>query len=355
MAQSSDYSLTNFAKYGRLAVIYGVIALVVLIVGRSVLSTSVNILSALNPPPTPGPTMGFGYLPRPAFPNQLADERPESYELQTVGQRLPSFGSQIPVYFMPSAQPSLLALDSAKETAASLGFVFAPEKISAEEYRWRRGTPIPATLEMDIVTRHMDLSVDWASSVSLLDKKMIPTPSQLTVETRSLLRSANLLPADIATAEPKITYIRALGGELQPVSSVSEADFVQVDIYRLAPNAYPTVTSEAGKGVIRVLYSGSREQGERVLNLESQYSTVDWSNFETYPLQPAQLAWQALQAGDGYVVSAPTDGGTAIVRQVALGYYEPSQAQNYYQPVYVFSGDNGFRAYVSALDSRVYQ
>ncbi|MCD8546300.1 hypothetical protein LRY64_03000 [Candidatus Woesebacteria bacterium] len=352
-ASNSDYSLTNFAKYGRLAVIYGLIGLVVLIVGRSLLSTSVSVFKALNPPPTPGPTMGFGYLPKPAFPNQIAEDRPTSYRLDTVGQTLPNFGTQVPVYFMPSAQPNLLALDSAKETAASLGFVFAPEKISAEEYRWRRSTPIPATLEMNIVTKHLDLDVDWASSVSLLDKKNVPTPEQLTLETRSLLRSANLLPADIATASPDITYIRALGGELQPVSSVSEADFVRVDIFRLAPNDFPTVTSEQDRGVIRVLFSGSREQGERVLRLESDYSSVDWSNFETYPLQSAQLAWQALQAGEGFIVTPPR-GDEAVIREVTLAYYEPTQLQNYYQPVYVFSGDDNFRAYVPALDSRIY-
>lgn len=349
----NDFSLTSIARYGRLGIIYSAIALAVLIIGRSLLTTSVNIYKALNPPPTPAPTMGFGYLPRPAFPTQLSEDRPTEYVLETVGQRLPAFDTQIPVYFMPSAQPSLLALDNARSTAASLGFVFQAEKISAEEYRWRRSAPIPATLEMNIVTRHLDLNVDWASSVSLLGKKMIPTPQQLTLETRSLLRSAELLPADVATSEPKITYIRALAGELQPVSSVSEADFVQVDLYRAAPNDFPTVTSEKDHGVIRVLFSGSRDQGERVLRLVSKYSPVDWSNFETYPLQSTQLAWRALQAGEGYVVSAPAN-GKAVVREVTLAYYEPSQQQNYFQPVYVFSGDDGFRAYVPALDSRVF-
>lgn len=349
----NDFSLTKIARYGRKGVIYGAIVVAVLIIGRSFLSTSVSIYKALNPPPTPAPTMGFGYLPRPSFPTQLSEDKPTEYVLETVGQSLPAFNTQIPVYFMPSAQPSLLALDNARETAASLGFIFQPEKISAEEYRWRRSTPIPATLEMNIVTRHLELTVDWASSVSLLGKKMIPTPQQLTLETRGLLRSANLLPADVATSEPKISYIRALAGETQPVSSVSEADFVQVDIYRFAPNNFPTVTSEKDHGVIRVLFSGSRDQGERVLRLVSNYSPVDWSNFETYPVQSTQLAWRALQAGEGFVVSAPSN-GRAVIREVALAYYEPSQAQNYFQPVYVFSGDDGFRAYVPALDARVF-
>ncbi len=354
MAQAkNDFSLTNIGQYGRKAVIYSAIAIAVLMVGRSLVDTSVSIYKALNPPPTPAPTMGFGYLPRPAFPTQLTEDKPTEYVLDTVGQRLPVFDSQIPVYFMPSAQPSLLALDSARQTASSLGFVFQPEKISAEEYRWRRSTPIPATLEMNIVTRHLDLTVDWASSVSLLGKKMIPTPQQLTLETRSLLRSADLLPGDVATSEPQISYIRALAGETQVVSSVSEADFVQVDLYRLAPNNYPTVTAQKDHGVMRILYSGSRDQGERVLRLVSNYSPVDWSNFETYPVQSSQLAWRALQSGEGHVVTAPPN-GKAVVREVGLAYYEPSQAQNYFQPVYVFTGDDGFRAYVPALDSRVF-
>lgn len=297
--------------------------------------------------------MGFGYLPKPLFPTQLNEDRPQEIVLDTVGKQLPSFGTQIPVYFIPSARPSLLALDSAKEKAASLGFVFAPEKVSNDMYRWRRTLPLPANLEMNIVTSTFTAKVDWASSVTLLTKRMLPNADQATAEMRTILRSAQMLTDDVATATPQITYIKALAGEMKPVSSLSEADFIRLDLYRVAPHNIPTVTVEKDHGVIRLLLSGSRDQGERVLEFTSSYLPVEWQTFHTYPLQSTAMAFSALQAGEGYIVSRPP-GSKAVVRNVVLAYFEPISPQNYYQPVYVFDGDDGFRAVVPALDPRIF-
>jgi hypothetical protein len=297
----------------------------------------------------PPPTRGFGLLPRPAFPNQLSSDRPTQYRLETVGQQLPDFGEQAPVFFMPAAQPSLIALDRAREKAAALSFQLAPERVSDTLYRWRRSSPIPATLEIDVVFGTVNLKVDWPSTPALLEKKLIPTPQSLTSEARTVMRNIQIDQADIATASPQITYVRALAGELRPVSSVSEADFVRVDLYRATPTGHPTITHRKGHGVIQVLFSGSRDEGERILSLESAYTPVDVTLFETYQLQPITAAWQQLQAGQGYVTDKGTEPG-AVVRSVYLAYYEPAAPQNYFQPVYVFEGDNGFQAIVPAID-----
>lgn len=355
MAQvpSSGTSLSHMAAFGRKFVIYGAIIVGILIFGRWFLTFAARTYRAINPPPTPAPTMGFGRIPAPAFPTQLPDDRPDQFELGTVGNQFPSYGTQIAVYFMPSAQPNLLALDRAKEKAAALEFVFAPEKVSTDIYRWRRSLPLPATLEIDIINSTINMNVDWASSVTLLNQRMIPSEQQVTTELRTILRSIELLQPDTATATPRITYVKALAGELRPVSSVSEADFVQADLFRNAPQDIPTVTSKKQKGVIQVLFSGSRNQGERILNFQSQYYPVSWANFHTYPLQSARQAFQSLQAGGGYI-SSPIAGETAVIRTIYLAYFEPSQPQNYYQPVYVFEGDNGFQALVPALNPQVF-
>lgn len=343
-------SLSHFAQIGRQAIIFAIVAILVLIVGRSVLTFAVNTYVRLNPPPPPAPTMGFGSLPKPIFPTQEVVERPTTFELGTVGNRFPSYSTQTRVYHMRSAQPNLLALDRSKEVASALGFVFPPEKISQEIYRWRRSAPLPATLEIDIVHQTVDLEADWASSVTLLDKRLIPNEQQAALEMRTIMRSANILQDDIATATPKVTYLKALAGQLKEVESVSQADFVRTDVNRVDTNGNETVTAYPDKGVVRIIFSGSRDKDERVLLFESDYAEVDWLTFETYPMLAPQLAFQALQAGEGYVVRAPQDGSkNAIVRNVRLAYYEPITPQEYLQPVYVFEGDAGFRAIVPAL------
>ncbi len=347
---TSQLSLSEVAHYGRQGVKFGGILLLLFIVGRFFFSYAAVIYRTLNPPPPPPATVGFGLLPLPSFPNQSLEDRPKQFVLETIGQRLTEYGSnQIPVYFMPSAQPSLIALDKAKAKAAALGFVFAPEKINNTLYRWRLTTPIPATLEIETVYGTLNLMVDWASSPDLLNKKMIPTPQSLATEVRTILRSVDLSYPDIATAEPKIAYIKALAGQQRTAASISEADFVQVDIFRATPNGLPSITHVKDHGVIRILFSGSRDQGERILSLSSYYQPIDTLTVETYPLQSANQAWQALQAGQGYVTNQGS-GDQATVRSVYLAYYEPATPQNYYQPVYVFTGDNGFEALVPAID-----
>jgi hypothetical protein len=357
MAQKSApprLDLSNMSRWGRNTIKYGIILIILFIVGRFALMTGIQIYKTLNPPPPAPPTMGFGRIPAPAFPAQLPGDRPSTIRLETVGQRLPNYGIKAEVYFMPSAQPNLLALDRAKQQAATLGFVFEPEKVSNTNYRWRRTQPLPAILEIDTVYSTFDLEADWASSVTLLENTIIPDQRQASSELRTLLRSLTLLNTDVATAEPRLTYLKALAGETRPAESLSEADFTLLNLYRNTANSFPTVTSIAGQGVIQLLLSGSREQGERILEFHSDYLPVDWTSAETYPLITGTEAWQLLQSGQGYVTSKGT-GDTATVRTVYLAYYEPFRPQNYFQPVYVFEGDGGFQALVPALNPQVYQ
>ena len=62
-------------------------------------------------------------------------------------------------------------------------------------------------------------------------------------------------------------------------------------------------------------------------------------------------AWQLLKAGEGFVASAQRE-DVAVIRNVTLGYFE-STDQSFVQPIYVFTGDNNFIGYVSALDPSV--
>lgn len=349
-------NLSNVTASGRKLVMWGAVFLVFLIVGRSVWQFSANTYRALNPPPTPAPTVGFGYLPKPLFPAQLAEDRPQSYEIGTVGSRFPTFSTQGAVYFIPTEVPNLIALDRAKEKANGFGFLLPPEKVTDDVYRWRRSAPLPSSLEMNILNSWLELDVDWASSVTLLTKRNLPSPEGARSRSRELMRLAGILESDIATAEPQLTYLRALAGELRPVSSVSEADFLQADFWRVGPPGFATVTSQPNQGLVSVLFSGSPTQGENILSYRSQYLPVTWSTSETYPMISANAAYQLLQAGEGYISSPlPAEKTNAIIRSVYLAYYEPSQPQSYYQPVYVFTGDDNFQALVPALHPQVFQ
>src|SRR5688572_21142643 len=125
---SNTTSLSLIASYARQGLKFGLIFVVLFIVGRWALDFSVTVYKSLNPPPPEPPTMAFGLLPALQFPNQSESDRPKTFVLDTVGQGLPDYGIKLPVYFMPTAQPNLLALDRAREQASALEFVLPPEK-----------------------------------------------------------------------------------------------------------------------------------------------------------------------------------------------------------------------------------
>lgn len=350
MAQNG-FSLSATASQARQGLKIGIALFILFVVGRVFLEWSIATYKRLNPPPPSPPTYGFQLLPQIAFPTQNATARPKTIVLDTIGKGLPDYGIKSNVYMIPAAQANLLALDRAKAQASALGFIAAPEKVSNSLYRWRKSEPIPASLEIDIVHGTLKMRADWGSSVDLLTRKEIPNPKQLDSELKGILRAANVLSDDIATASPVVTYVRAVGGEVREASSISEADFVQADFFRTTPHGYPGVTSERGRGVVRVMLSGSRRQGERLLLLESQFYPVMWINPETYPLQTAGQALKALQAGGGFITRA-IQNETATIRNVYLAFYEPHTPQSFFQPVYVFEGDDGFQAITPALDPR---
>nr|MDQ3009040.1 hypothetical protein [bacterium] len=74
----------------------------------------------------------------------------------------------------------------------------------------------------------------------------------------------------------------------------------------------------------------------------------------TYPLRSTESAWRIVQAGEAVIVNAGLQ-EHATVRSVSLGYFDSFNEQEYLQPIYIFEGDGGFMAYVSAIDTKFIQ
>lgn len=341
-------SLTDIAFYARGFIKYGAFLLMFLIVGRVLLNISTAIYKVLNPPKPPGPTNGFGTLPAVVFPQGTSTIT--SYSLQTKNGGFPVLENQLPVYLMPLAKATLFSLDQSKQVASSLGYVFAPDQIDAVHYQWKRTTPITSTLIMDIVNRNFTLTMDWASDPNFLAAKNLPQASAAQIDAKNILRTANLLTPDVATSEARATYLKAAGTDYAPAVSQSEADFVQVDVFR-SPilQKFQILRYDPTLGAARLIFSGNSARDKKIVLMNYLHFPIDYEQFETYRLITPAEAWAQLQAGKGYV--ALVDAGTtdAIIRNVALAYYDSDTPQNYLQPMYVFTGDNNFYGYVSAV------
>jgi hypothetical protein len=354
-AATSGPTLTNITYFGRIAVKVAIITLVTLMVGRVAVTAFVAYWRAVNPEPPPPPTIGFGILPKIEFPPQTAGEKPTSYTLETATGRLPDFGDRAKVFLFLKSSPSLLADEQARKVAAGYGFVFAPEIINSDRYRWTNTQQLVATLDMDINTLHFTLTTDYLSRPELLSNSQLPSNFDATNSVRNFLSSASLLPPDAATSSGKLTFLKATGGQLERAVSLSDADYLQVDLTRTPIDGQlPIFTPQGTKGTIHAIVSGSQGYRNGIVHFEFVHHTIDYTQVHTYPLRSTSAAWEEVKAGNAYVVSKSTTEAT-IVRTVTLGYYDDPAGQDFLQPIYVFEGDGGFMAFVSALDPRYVQ
>jgi len=351
---SNSGSLTRATRVGRQAVKYGLIALAVMIVGRMLLSAAIGFWRAINPPPPPPPTVGFGTLPGITFPEQNQNDQPKNYRLETgLGNRLPELDvDRAKVFLMPQNPPNLLADQEARQIAATYGFIFEPELLGSRVYRWTKTGSLNSSLEINLDNKNFNLETNYLSKPELItNTNRLPEEFEAVRRIKTFLDRADLLPTDIATSAGEVIFLKSLGGQLEEAFSLSDADFLQINLNRSAVNGmYKMYSPEPEKGVITAIISGVLSGQDSIVALEYHYRPVDYIQVETYPLRSVKSAWQILQAGEGFIAQ-PNSGDEAVVREVVLGYYEDwFNNQDYLQPIYIFRGDNNFVGYVPAID-----
>lgn len=346
-------TLSNINYFGRLSLRYGAIFLVVLMVGRVMWTALSNYWLKINPPAPPPPTVGFGVLPQINFLQQSDADKPQSYVLELAGS-LSDQTDRATVFLMPKPVANLLADQRVKEIAGKYGFIFTPELISDSKYRFTKTQPLDMSFEINPLDLTFSLESNYLSKPELLianTEKQPPEEFEAVDRVKSFLHNNSLISRDIATVSGKITYQKSLGGELNSAYSLSDADFVRVDLNRADIDGLYSVYTPAGeKGVISATIAGALSGASSIVELDYFYHPVDYINSETYPLRGVKAAWKTVQAGDAYI-AAGQGIEKAIIRSVELAYYDDFDYQRFLQPIYVFKGDEGFMAYVSAINT----
>lgn len=348
---NSEPNLTNVTRMARDGIKYTAIALVALMLGRVLLNGLVAVWKAANPPPPPAPTVGFGKITPIEFPFQKIEDKPLSYRLEIPKRSLPEFGDRAKVFKVILSSSSLLNDEEAKKIAAAYGYVFSPESIGNETYKWSKSSPLFFTLEMNIRTKHFTIDSDFLSRQDYLRADKLPSAQKAVSMLKSQLSSVDLLGEDVATASGEIIYLKSVGGTLEPAVSESDADFLKIFLNRTPIDShYPIITPDSDSAVITGIVSGGA-QNETLVAMTNAYNAIDYTTVQTYPVISSTRAWEILQSGEGYVQSGLSL-ESATIRSVQLGYYDSFEQQPYFQPVYIFEGDNDFRGLVPAIDPK---
>ena len=348
-------TLTQSAIVARKGVRYVLYGLIFLIFVRAVYNLGSGIYRKYFPTPPPTPTVSFGKLPKLPFPESKGP-KDLAYTIETPDGKLPKLPPQMKVYFMPSVNSSIGALDNAKEKAKNLGF--DPNgKILVENvpnvYVFSK-KDAPSTLTMNIVTGVFSVSYDINSDPSIIGQTP-PSPASATKQVQAFLGRGKYLEADISGPVTN-EFLKIVNRELQKVSSQSEADFVKVNLFRSnIEEKIPSLPPNPKEANVWFILSGSQEKEKQIFAGEYHYFAIDKEKSGTYPIMTPEEAVDTLKRGEAYIANIGNVSGKNItVRRIFLAYFDPEQYTEFAQPIFVFEGDEDFTAYVPAISPKFY-
>jgi len=346
-------SLTRVAISARKAIRYTIFAIIFLIVGKFLLDGAIAIYLNMFPPGPPPPTVTFGKLTKIPFPEKGA--KPTlTFTLETPEGGFPDdITTQAKVFFMPKPSSNLLALDVAKEKARALGFTSGPEQVSDTIYKFSSPTH-PASFETNIVSGTFSISYDLSADGSPIATR--PPAAEVAASLfRSALSSANLLPEDL-NGPMTHSFFKLSSGALAPAISLSESDVIKINLFRKNYDDIPVVTSNPNESNVWAMLSGATTREQQIIAAEYHYFPIDETQFATYPIITPEEAYNQLQSEKVYIadMGLVKDNSSVTIRRIYVAYFDPEIEADFFQPVYVFEGDNGFVAYIPAVSPTYY-
>jgi hypothetical protein len=302
------------------------------------------------------PSTSFGKLPLPLQPN--ANLSKIQFDLDTGSGSLPSNPALLSVYPIPEPAGKLNSLDLAQNRVQSLGVIGKPKSISPTLYQFQDIRTPAKSITIDIVTGNFTYTFDWIADPSAV-KKTFDAPVDAAAKSiaTSFANSAVVGTNDLEKGETKTTYVKIAGAERTKVSSPSEANAVEVQIYRAKiDEVYRIVSTDPTKSLINALVVPENAD-KQVLQVNFTHWLIDFEQDSTYPLRSTNQAFEDLKKNKANVVVGKLDGVDRIrITNVELAYLETERYIPYLQPVYIFSGDafagrgkSNFVAYVPAI------
>lgn len=344
-------TLTETAYFGRKFINIGAIALVLILALRIIIGFSIGIWQQIFPPPPPPATLAFGSLPYPLAQNNIATPSGViTYTLETVDGGFPPVPSTVKVFFMPRLGASFGSFDRMKSQAEKLGFTDIPLRAGPTVWHFTDKNNPLRTLDIDEISGNFRLVYNYVSDVSIFSSKSFTSSDQAVNTARGFFDGVGALPATFKAGLPSVYYFKFDAGTMVPTTSLSNADAVSVTLNRSDVDKMPVVSPDFRQGLVSALISGSNDPKKTILEARFFASNIDTENWGTYSVLKGSEAFEQLKKGKTIYASLPTPMSGAIsIRKIYLAYLDPYPAQSYLQPIWVFSDEKGFVAYVPAV------
>ena len=205
-------------------------------------------------------------------------------------------------------------------------------------------------LKVDISNFNFTFDLNFEQQPEIFDNTIIPDEINILNYAIEFLRKMNRYPSELAQGTNNVIYLKyePTTKEFNVVENISDANVVEIDLFPPDIGVYPIVPPKyfnSQNYVVMVF----KPRGYQVIKAQIKHFSKDIESAAPYPLKSGDLAWEELKNGKGTIVSSGQNTNQITIREMFVGYYDPDIYQPYFQPVYVFLGDNNFAAYVPAI------
>ncbi len=348
-------TLTELAYQSRIiGKVVGVFAGVLLLLYLVILV----LIETLKPPvaPTIHLKTSFGPLEKLLFEQGQTSPKLK-YILDTVDGELPVTTASAAVYYIPELQTTLVYLNKIATIAQSFGFdtnVTRHEILSDEWVKYEDSSKV---LTINIKYFHFKFQLKPSAS---LQKLVEATPSarfadkekDFIEDARQELQSADSYPPDLATGKINQVYMRydLATGTFVKVGPTETPSAIRIDFFRKDEKDMPVMQPGGYLESKTYVILAPLVQGKTNVT-EMQF--IHFDRLEepgVYPLITVQDAWEQLQADKATLITLGDRTKTTVnIKKIFIGYYDPGTYQKYFQPIFVFYGDNDYVSYLPAV------
>ncbi|MBI2025845.1 MAG: hypothetical protein HYT06_00515 [Candidatus Levybacteria bacterium] len=338
------FTLTNASKDVKAILKWAIISIILITLAFAIFRIGMVIKEMLYPTPLPAPTVLFGKLPGPTFPkNKVEDDF--TYKIQTISGSLPEIYPQARIYTIALPKPDLLALDKAKSKAKAARFNNGPYKVSdiVYDFSTTKGDLVK-TLRINIEDFNFEITSNYLEDSDLISGRNIPDEKNAIEKASDFLSLMGYSSTDLDYENPLVNFFDIDNGNFVKATSLSNTKLVQVNFFKQYIddlNVYNEIPTESNVNVL--LGTNAEIVGVTFVNqmVSDEYST--------YPLKTIGEAFDELKNKKAYIASYFGTQKQVKINDASLAYYIEKNEKDFVYPIIVFTGSDGFYAYISAI------
>lgn len=293
------------------------------------------------PPKPPSAFVAFGKLPPVDLSEGYSPPVNVTYRIETVSGELKELKIDMKVFTIEVAEIRFGDESRTNSWASNLGFVL-PAQSKTDSVATFASKDGSRTLKLGIIDQKATIDSDYVNDVNIIAGKHEDEGKALSVANK-IVSVFGLPESEYPKGNIVYTKYKIDNGKLVKSNELSVTNLIQVAYHRGHIDKAPVVYPRAEKSKVWVLTTNGGAPAASI-----DITKLQLYKFSTYPLKGINRAFEELKAGKaGY--NMEFKGDVFDIREVVLGYLDTVGYQPYLQPVYIFKGNDGVAAYVSAV------